>query len=287
MNRIIQTLIVVFCTSFAVNAQLSEEAVRLFTPNEKLASLQTQIENNTDNQVFIELAEKMSSRYDAAKTTILYNQADPTSTAGILSTEVPGDRVAAADDFVVPAGFTWTITDVFAEGFINPPALTPEGVTVEIRADAGGAPGPVIASSTHTTTVGDAIFNAGDWMADITDITLQPGTYWLAFLGADSFAPNILAVRWNWTTTGALINSEAHLESTGSSFPVFPWMPLSNVIGPGSESTLFALEGSEDEIVVEMASPIPTLGEWSLMILAGLLLIFGLVLIKQRQSSIA
>jgi len=270
-----------------MNAQLSEETVRVFTPDEKLASLQSQIEANTDNQVFLELADKMSNRYNASKTAILYNQADPAAMSGIISTEVPGDRVATADDFIVPAGFTWTITDVFAEGFVNPPALIPEGVTVEIRSDAGGMPGPVIATSSHTSTAGDAIFNAGDWMADITDITLQPGTYWLAFLGADSFAPNVPAVQWNWFTTAGLIDSEAHLESNGISFGVLPWTALSEIGIMGAESTLFALEGSEDEIVVEMASPIPTLGEWSLMILAGLLLIFSVVLIKQKRSSIA
>ena len=247
----------------------------------KIELLQAQIAENSKDEDFVQLANKLLARYESLKTTILVEQNDPSGFA-LPSVRVPTVSQFTAEDFVVPAGFTWTITDVFAPGAQFGPFVA-SGAVVEFRADAGGVPGAVIASSSLNLGSSDLIVVAGDYMADITDIVLQPGTYWMSFAVSDPLSPDFATVSWGWLLGNQLIDFEPHIQIEDATGVVTPFAPFS-AFGITLGSQDFALEGLQEEIVV---APIPTLGEWSLMLLVGLLMILGIVFMRERKLSLA
>jgi PEP-CTERM motif len=92
------------------------------------------------------------------------------------------------DDFVVPAGQTWTITSVFGnfEFYFNNgsygPTLLPTTATWQIRTGVStGIGGTVVASGDTTATVTPENSANSEYKvaAAVPSITLQAGTYWL------------------------------------------------------------------------------------------------------------
>ena len=104
-----------------------------------------------------------------------------------VSADVSDDSLDSqgADDFVVPAGQTWSITGVFApgsNGSTHPPPFLVPGVNVFIYEDGGDEPGALITSylSVPPTTAPD------DLTIPLSPaLVLQPGTYWIS-VQADS-----------------------------------------------------------------------------------------------------
>lgn len=123
------------------------------------------------------------------------------------SADLPGDELDSqgADDFVVPPGQVWSISEVFAPGSnasTHPEPFLVPGVHVVVYADGGDEPGSPIASyaSVPPTTAPD----------DLTiplapALVLPAGTYWIS-VQADLSALTI-GDAWGWafrgTPTGA------------------------------------------------------------------------------------
>lgn len=149
----------------------------------------------------------------AGKTTTLYSQFEATPSNGYGSDLYWGYRLA--DDFVVPAGYSWHVTSVFAPGADFAKATS---VNVTIYADSAGSPGASVytvdvASDSFTDAV-DTYWNnyLSDWTGgDLTipiDTTLSAGTYWLSVRTLD------VNNAWYWSgyAPTTVSNSQAVLD---------------------------------------------------------------------------
>ena len=113
---------------------------------------------------------------------VLYDQS-ASYAADHVVTEV---RALQGDDFVVPAGETWTVTQVALSGLLGM-----ETLPFAIRANNAGVPGTVIQSFTLAPTAssinhcdcygyyGGAMALYDYLFALSTPVTLAPGTYWI------------------------------------------------------------------------------------------------------------
>jgi hypothetical protein len=148
---------------------------------------------------------------------ILWDQTGQRSGAR-TSTDMPDDTLDSqgADDFVVPAGQVWSISTVFApgsNGSSHPEPFLIPGVNVTVYADAGGAPGAVVASypSVPPTTLPD------DLTIPISPaLSLSAGTYWIS-VQADLSSLTIFD-SWGWATRNATTGATGVWRNPGGGF---------------------------------------------------------------------
>src|SRR5215831_15351859 len=115
----------------------------------------------------------------AAPNVVLWDQYNNLSTTGTLSatfTDFPTFSADLADDFVVPAGATWTVNSIDADGvYFNGPGPATSW-NVYIYANAGGIPGAIIASTLNAAvTVVGTTYTVSFAPAPV----LTAGTYWV------------------------------------------------------------------------------------------------------------
>lgn len=206
------------------------------------------------------------------------------STAGIVSTRALGLPVGAqeaqtADDFTVPAGLTWTIEFVYSEGFNSPTVgITPDSFAVIFYQDNGGSPGAVIAE--ESIPVGGAINDTTQELTLASPVQLTAGTYWVSIVGEYNGTTALADGRWNWTTGPTAVDSEWYLQDTAGFFGGLPWTPASG-LAITDISALFALRGTSMNTLPESV-PVPTLSQWSLILLALVLAgLAGTVLVRR------
>ena len=184
----------------------------------------------------------------------LLDQLDPASTSGLISqvNATTSDFDAeSADDFVVPAGLTWTVEEVevlgfysASEGFTPGPA---EFARVTFYANDDGEPGDQIAQ--QDVPASDFTDNAGDFVIPIDAQTFESGTYWIVVqaigdnLDFITEPPQIR--RWNLilTSDGSGGENPGHLRNEGGAFGIGPdWTPFTALdLAPNIS---FALRGS-------------------------------------------
>ena len=95
-------------------------------------------------------------------------------------------RHIVADDFVVPSGETWYISEVYLGGFYissNYPYLCPDFLGIEIYKDEGGLPGAQIYEDTFLTTVSGSFEREQTVLLPEPIVISEPGKYWLSFYG--------------------------------------------------------------------------------------------------------
>ena len=114
----------------------------------------------------------------AAPAVVLYDQYDNDGNNAIISTSQQGvDRGKAADDFVVPAGQSWAISQIDFRG--NPdPVGEPTGFTFSVffYANAGSLPGSEVASRGIP-----ALDSSADFAIPLDPpVVLSAGTYWVS-----------------------------------------------------------------------------------------------------------
>ncbi|MCL1850096.1 MAG: T9SS type A sorting domain-containing protein [Bacteroidetes bacterium] len=117
-------------------------------------------------------------------TEVLWNNSDGYSMYGRPSVRWLMEelsRVILADDFIVPNGETWTISEVFTAGFYND-YEAPQYLGVEIFKDEGGHPGEQIYEEFYITPLG------GSMTGFLTLVLPEPlvvtsGKYWVSSYG--------------------------------------------------------------------------------------------------------
>src|SRR5436190_1858487 len=134
----------------------------------------------------IQLAAANSGQVQAAqpsKLKILYSQTDhPATTAngsGNSDTVNAAFNKLAADDFVVPAGQTWTIQQLTVQGLYSKSTGAATSVNVNFYYDAAGMPGAPVSGGTYTNVaMTDA---AGNFTIALpSNCVLTQGTYWVS-----------------------------------------------------------------------------------------------------------
>ncbi len=185
---------------------------------------------------------------------VLYDQTANVGTQNFPSQEFEATRAQfnsqGADDFAVPVGTVWSVTEVSVLGAYRQGEGPATNVDVRFYADAGGRPGSRILSYADLAV-------DQDLDGDLT-VTLSPsailteGTYWVSFL-VDMDA--LTAGQWFWTkqATEAPIGAELHWRNPGNGFGLgcTAWQPLNSVCGDdGGFDASFRLSGRAREAFV-------------------------------------
>jgi len=192
----------------------------------------------------------------APLTGVLYDQtSNPANEGGMASqdiTDFPAFSCEAADDFTVPAGQVWTITEIKAPGaytegggiaqvahvsiYLNDPALDQPGTLVTALTDQ-----PVGSTAQGTLTV-----NTG-----VNPIVLNPGHYWISVVPHMPFNPN---KQWFWgKQESPVIMNAFYWRNPGGGWNVpgsQNWIFGYKVIGGVDNNLSFALIGTSNSQAV-------------------------------------
>ena len=127
--------------------------------------------------------------------------------------DFPASTDFTADDFVVPAGQTWTITEVDAPGFyLNGPGPA-DNFNVFFYQNSGSLPGTQVYSATAQSYVN----NSGVFQVTLTvPAVLTAGTYWVSVQAHMSLTTN---GQWFWTDRTVQTNSRAAWQNPGGGLP--------------------------------------------------------------------
>jgi Alpha-galactosidase, CBM13 domain/FG-GAP-like repeat len=145
--------------------------------------------------------------YPEAPQVVLYDQLDNAGTTSVSSQDFeaaldPFDDFAA-DDFVVPAGQTWNISEVDVPGTYFNGAGPAASFNVFVYADSGGLPGTQIYGARDVSYVN----NSGVFQVTLrVPAALGPGTYWVSVQARMDFIPG---GQWFWAARTMQANSPA------------------------------------------------------------------------------
>ena len=116
----------------------------------------------------------------------------------------------AADDFVVPSGQTWNVTEVDVMGeYTGGPAAS---FNVYFYQDSGGLPGALVASAPLSSYTG----GPPDFVITLSSpAVLSAGTYWVSVQSRQDFTPN---GQWFWHNRDVQSNQGAAWQNPGNGF---------------------------------------------------------------------
>ena len=132
----------------------------------------------------------------AGSAAVLYDQTDSPSGTGIFSQSDGVQNVQAADDFVIPAGPSWSIQSVDALGIFDQGAGPITSANVFIYANGGSGPGAQLFGATNVAPLNGT---AGPNFTVPTGGAppLGPGTFWVSVqVNIPGGGSNI----WDWAT---------------------------------------------------------------------------------------
>ena len=191
---------------------------------------------------------------DETPLVVLYDQINNPATNSTVSQQFEAANATfssqVADDFVVPAGQTWTIQMVEAQGvyFNGPgPALS---FNVFFYPDAATLPGTFVYLATMAY-----VNNAGVFQITLTTpAVLAPGTYWVSVQARMDFTPG---GEWGWTDRTVTSNSGAAWQNPGGGFGTpcgTTWGRKTTCIPTSVGDNLFRLSGT----IAGGATPTPS-----------------------------
>jgi hypothetical protein len=148
---------------------------------------------------------------------------------------------AGADDFTVPSGHTWKVSEVDVTGqfFVDSGPSSSENVT--FYSDAGGKPGKAVKKGTFTNLNGSGSPSYSLKLGK-KGVKLKAGTYWVSVVANCAFES---CGEWGWEMNGAVQGNPAVWENPGGGFGICPkWDTVLNCIG-ASGDFMFALQGKD------------------------------------------
>ena len=174
---------------------------------------------------------------------VLYDQLNNPGSFSAGSQEFPDfptNTDFTADDFVVPSGQTWNITEVDAQGaYFNGPGPA-DNFNVFFYQNNSSLPGTQVYSATAQSYVN----NAGVFQVTLTaPAVLPPGTYWVSVQAHMSFSTN---GQWGWANRTVQANSPAAWQNPGGGFGVCQtWGVRGTCVGePTAPDQMFRLMGT-------------------------------------------
>jgi hypothetical protein len=184
---------------------------------------------------------------------IIYDQLDNPGTVSWVSqefTDLPEFTAFLADDFVVPPGESWQVTEVHAQGVYFNGTGPANNFNVFFYEDDGGLPGTLVSSRVAQPYVE----SGGLFEVTLTaPVTLTSGTYWVSVQAHQPFDPN---GQWGWTERTVQSNSPAAWQNPGGGFGVCPiWDVRTTCLGAGDPDQLFRLIGTVGPPPTPTATP--------------------------------
>lgn len=166
-----------------------------------------------------------------ASPTVLYDQTDSPRSTGISSTKdstTPANTTQLADDFSVPTGQHWAISEVDVDGDV---VGSPGSVNAFLYANAGSLPGAQLFAQSNIVATGP------NYAVPLTGApVLGPGTYWIFSQanGSDS-------TYWHWQTRSVQSGNAAAFQNPGGGL-----LPACTTWGVSS--TCLGLTGVYDQV---------------------------------------
>ena len=174
----------------------------------------------------------------------LYDQNSNDSGTGVVSDNFdsgsfPSYSDQAADDFTVPAGHRWFVSEVDVSGvYFNGPGPA-DGVNVFFFKDKDGMPGKLVKE------IDGASFtdSGGSFSIKTGKVKLKAGNYWISVQADMNFAGGF--GEWGWEVNTVQNANLAAWQNPGGGFAVCPvWDTLENCLGYGPD-LMFALKGKD------------------------------------------
>jgi hypothetical protein len=117
----------------------------------------------------------------------------------------------AADDFRIPTGQTWNITEVHVIGESSEPPAPPDSFHVFFFTDSAALPGTLVASRLANPYSG-----FGEFLITLTSpVTLSEGAYWVSVQAREDFSAS---GAWFWDNRSIISNSGAAWQKPGGGF---------------------------------------------------------------------
>jgi len=174
---------------------------------------------------------------------VLYDQYDNNSGIATLSgtfDDFPTFGADLADDFVVPAGQTWNVESIDADGvYFNGPGPA-NSWNVFVYTDSGGLPGTQIYNLLNApVTVNGTTFTANLTPAAV----LSAGTYWIEIQPNMDFGTQ---GEWGWSDRTVQSNSPAAWQNPGGGFGICPTWTTKTVCIPtaGGPDQVYRINGT-------------------------------------------
>jgi hypothetical protein len=186
-------------------------------------------------------------------TALLYDQGGAVGSNGVASQQFgdyPTYACQAADDFVVTAGFQWTIESIIGIGSLSSTGGFSTALIEFYANDNGNLPGTLITSQ-PTAAVVDA---AGILTITLSpSVTLTPGTYWVSISVNGDFA---IYGQWYWTENSSTNGSNWAWRNPGDGFGTgfTTWTPGAIAQPTMLYDLAFQLNGTEQVVPVELTS---------------------------------
>lgn len=177
-----------------------------------------------------------------------YNNASPIGTLSTAFTDVPLFSSDLADDFVVPAGETWNVQSIDADGLILGPGPI-NSFNVFFYADNSGLPGTQVYSAMNQPfSVSGSTFTVN--LPSLA--VLAAGTYWVEIQANMMFIPK---GAWIWTDRTLQSNQGAAWQNPGGGFGTCPtWArKITCIPVTGGPDQVFRLNGT-----IGAGTPTPT-----------------------------
>jgi hypothetical protein len=209
--------------------------------------------NASNEAAVVPTTAPVNPSFPHAPAVVLYDQYDnPAPTPGGVTSQdfepaLDNYDSFAADDFVVPAGQAWNITEVDVIGEYSEPPVPPDSFHVLFYADSGTLPGTLVASRLANPYSGFISF----LITLTTPVTLGNGTYWVSVQARENFSSS---GQWYWDNRLVISNEGAAWQNPGGGFGdgCFTW---------GRKTSCIAAQNGPDQLfrlVGTIGSPTPT-----------------------------
>jgi hypothetical protein len=175
---------------------------------------------------------------------VLYDQYDNIGTSSFPSqdfeTALDNFDAQGADDFVVPSGETWNITEVDVYGDYSSGSAGSESFHVFIYQDAAGLPGTVVYTALNQSyTTGNDI----DFVVTLTTpAVLTEGVYWVSVQSRMDYNGND---QWYWKDRTLQNNNPAAWQNPGDGFGsgCTTWAQRTSCLGSAGPDYVYRLIG--------------------------------------------
>lgn len=177
----------------------------------------------------------------------LYDQSGDDSGIAIVSQNFESSFDAydcqGADDFIVPDGVKWKITEVDVRGTYFGGSGPSRSLNIVFYKNKKGAPGKEVARSDEVVGGDDG---NGSFRARLPHgPKLKPGHYWLSVQSNQDFG---FAGEWGWETSSGVVNLPAKWRNPNDGFATGcnDWGDESTCVPVGGGDHLFALRGRDE-----------------------------------------